>query len=142
MSTLQMPWEIRESNVKCQGCNEYMFLVVKNNFHYQYYCLTTICEFGDIPEEGEKIIKEKKTLSVGIYISIVKKTQKKSRCNFCFKSISKGTTCINGFGYNYDGGKAYERIHIEPKCYEEWVRQRGILEIQKIKEMIDNVMKK
>lgn len=140
MSTLQMPWQFQEIGILCGTCGQYLFIAIKNNFHYQHYCLNHNCKDCDIPKNIQKIMGRK--VIVGIYITIIKKTRKVFQCGYCLEPILKGTVCINAFGYDYDDEKAYERIHIKSKCYEEWVREMSMLEIQKIKKMIDKVMKK
>jgi len=73
----------------------------------------------------------------GIHTSIIKSTQKEYRCGFCPEPIPKGSMCISAFGYDYDDEQVNERIHIKPKCYEEWVNQIDMLEPEDIKKMIE-----
>lgn len=76
-------------------------------------------------------------LNSGINITITRKTRKPHKCCMCGFLIKKNSMCISAYGFDYDNFKINEKIHPDPKCYDEWIGNIDLMDKNDINIMIE-----
>lgn len=63
-------------------------------------------------------------------------TRKSYKCSMCGKLIEKNSMCISAYGFDYDNLRVNEKIHPDPKCYDEWIENIDLMDRSDIDDMI------
>ena len=79
---------------------------------------------------------ELKNLNSGVDIKITIKTKKSHKCSMCGGLIEKNSMCISAYGFDYDNQRLNEKIHPDPKCYDQWIDNFDIITKSDIDKMI------